>query len=146
MSRNQAFDYLLKLIIIGDAGVGKTCILLKYVGEDFQAPHISTIGKYHPPNKIVGIDFKINVIKLNGKSVKVQIWDTAGQERFRTITQTYYRGAQGVILAYDCTSEESFANVNTWVQQVNMHAQKGVQKILLANKADMSEKKVISEE
>ena len=66
----------------------------------------------------VGIDFKINVINLNNKSVKVQIWDTAGQERFRTITQTYYRGAQGVILAYDCTSEDSFKAVSTWLEQV----------------------------
>jgi Ras-related protein Rab-1A len=62
-----------------------------------------------------GIDFKINTIQLNGKNVKVQIWDTAGQERFRTITQTYYRGAQGVILAYDSTSQESFDNVKNWI-------------------------------
>ena len=64
----------------------------------------------------IGIDFKIKTMNLDGKNVKVQIWDTAGQERFRTITQTYYRGAQGIILAYDCTSTESFENVTNWVR------------------------------
>lgn len=76
----------------------------------------------------------------------MQIWDTAGQERFRTITQTYYRGAQGVILAYDSTSEESFNNVKNWISQVNQHAQPGVQKILLGNKCDMEDKRIISKE
>lgn len=95
---------------------------------------------------ITGIDFKINTIQLDGKNVKVQIWDTAGQERFRTITQTYYRGAQGVILAYDSTSQESFDNVRNWISQVNNHAQPNVQKILLGNKCDMEDKIIISKE
>ena len=95
---------------------------------------------------ITGIDFKINTIQLDGKNVKVQIWDTAGQERFRTITQTYYRGAQGVILAYDSTSQESFDNVRNWISQVNNHAQPNVQKILLGNKCDIEDKKIISKE
>ena len=75
-SRNGQYDYLLKLIIIGDAGVGKTCLLLRFAEENYQNSHIATIG----------IDFKIRTINLDGKNVKVQIWDTAGQERFRTIT------------------------------------------------------------
>ena len=85
----------------------------------------------------IGIDFKIKTINLDDKSVKVQIWDTAGQERFRTITQTYYRGAHGVILAYDCTREESFENISNWVKQVEKHAAPGVEKILIGNKSDM---------
>ena len=85
----------------------------------------------------IGIDFKIKTINLDDKSVKVQIWDTAGQERFRTITQTYYRGANGVILAYDCTREESFENISNWVKQVEKHAAPGVEKILIGNKSDM---------
>jgi small GTP-binding protein len=83
---------------------------------------------------------------LDGKTVKVQIWDTAGQERFRTITQTYYRGAHGVILAYDCTREESFENISNWVKQVEKHAAPGVQKILIGNKSDMTDLKVISKQ
>lgn len=93
-------------------------MLLRFSEENFQNSHIATIGKlkiYHL-SFLLGIDFKIKTINLDGKSVKVQIWDTAGQERFRTITQTYYRGAHGVILAYDCTSNESFENISNWVK------------------------------
>ena len=133
----QGFDYLLKLIIVGDAGVGKTCMLLRFSEENFQNSHIATIGKFIYLLKGVGIDFKIKTINLDDKSVKVQIWDTAGQERFRTITQTYYRGAHGVILAYDCTREESFENISNWVKQVEKHAAPGVEKILIGNKSDM---------
>ncbi len=76
----------------------------------------------------------------------MQIWDTAGQERFRTITQTYYKGAMGIILAYDCTNEESFNNVKNWVRQIELHASQNVEKVLIGNKADWLEKKVISRE
>ena len=83
---------------------------------------------------------------MDGKNVKVQIWDTAGQERFRTITQAYYKGAQGIILAYDCTSEASFDNVQNWVRQIELHASKDVKKILLGNKCDMKSDKKITKE
>ena len=154
-NRQQPFDYLLKLIIIGDSGVGKTCLLLRFSEENFQNSHITTIGKNTPHqinenninhNLHIGIDFKIRTINLDGKNVKVQIWDTAGQERFRTITQTYYRGAQGVILAYDSTSTESFENVTNWIRQVDTHASPNVKKILLGNKCDLTDQKVISSE
>ena len=95
---------------------------------------------------IVGIDFKIKTINIDGKNVKLQIWDTAGQERFRTITQTYYKGAMGIILAYDCTSEDSFNNVRNWVRQIEVHASSNVEKILIGNKADLTDKKVIDTE
>ena len=154
-NRQQPFDYLLKLIIIGDSGVGKTCLLLRFSEENFQNSHITTIGKNnnYPDCRheksinldvYIGIDFKIRTINLDGKNVKVQIWDTAGQERFRTITQTYYRGAQGVILAYDSTSQESFENVTNWIRQVDTHAAPNVKKILLGNKCDLTDQKVIS--
>ena len=78
--------------------------------------------------------------------MKLQIWDTAGQERFRTITPTYYKGAMGIILAYDCTSEDSFNNVRNWVRQIELHASQNVEKVLIANKADCLEKKVVSRE
>ncbi len=95
---------------------------------------------------LVGIDFKIKTIQIDGKNLKLQIWDTAGQERFRTITQTYYKGAMGIILAYDCTSEESFNNVRNWVRQIELHASSNVEKMLIGNKADMADKKVITAE
>lgn len=85
-------------------------------------------------------------MNIDGKNVKLQIWDTAGQERFRTITQTYYKGAMGIILAYDCTSEESFNNVRNWVRQIEVHASQGVEKVLIGNKADLTDRKVIETE
>ena len=97
----KAFDVLVKLLLIGDSGVGKSCLLLRYSDDKFTTSFITTIG----------IDFKIKTIRLDNKKVKMQIWDTAGQERFRTITAAYYRGAHGVLLVYDVTDERSFENV-----------------------------------
>ena len=88
----------IKLLLIGDSGVGKSCCLLRFSEDSFTPSFITTIG----------IDFKIRTIELDGKRVKLQIWDTAGQERFRTITTAYYRGAMGILLVYDVTDEKSF--------------------------------------
>merc|ERR1711860_59008 len=79
-----------------------------------------------------------------GKTMKLQIWDTAGQERFRTITSSYYRGAQGIIVVYDVTDKESFNNVKYWVQEIEKYAANGVNKVLVGNKCDLSSKKVVS--
>lgn len=92
------YDYLIKLLLIGDSGVGKSCLLLRFSDGSFTTSFITTIG----------IDFKIRTIELDGKRIKLQIWDTAGQERFRTITTAYYRGAMGILLVYDVTDESSF--------------------------------------
>lgn len=129
-------DCLMKLILIGDSGVGKTCFLMRFADDNFTTSHISTIG----------IDFKIKMITLDDKKVKLQIWDTAGQERFRTITQTYYKGAMGIILAYDCTDEKSFANIQSWVKQIEVHARPDVVKVLIGNKCDRPDKKISEEE
>ena len=94
-------DHLFKLLIIGDSGVGKSSLLVRFADNTFSGNYITTIG----------VDFKIRTIEINGERVKLQIWDTAGQERFRTITSTYYRGTHGVIVVYDVTSGDSFANV-----------------------------------
>jgi GTPase SAR1 family protein len=88
----------IKLLLIGDSGVGKSCCLLRFSEDSFTPSFITTIG----------IDFKIRTIDLDGKRVKLQIWDTAGQERFRTITTAYYRGAMGILLVYDVTDQRSF--------------------------------------
>lgn len=89
------------------------------------------------------MDFKIRTIELDGKTIKLQIWDTAGQERFRTITSSYYRGAHGIIIVYDVTDQESFNNVKQWLQEIDRYATGGVMKLLVGNKADMSDKKVV---
>ena len=87
----------------------------------------------------IGIDFRIKTINILNKNVKLQVWDTAGQERFRTITQTYYKGAMGILLVYDCTEEVTFNNIQNWLKQIDAHAQPNVKKVLIANKSDMPE-------
>eukprot|EP01027_Heterolobosea_sp_BB2_P006112 GEZU01009267.1.p1 GENE.GEZU01009267.1~~GEZU01009267.1.p1 ORF type:complete len:171 (-),score=18.98 GEZU01009267.1:492-1004(-) len=130
-ARNAQYDYLIKLLLIGDSGVGKSCLLLRFSDDSFTTSFITTIG----------IDFKIRTIELDGKRIKLQIWDTAGQERFRTITTAYYRGAMGILLTYDVTDEGSFANVRNWMKNIEQHATENVNKILLGNKCDLVEKK-----
>ena len=116
--------------------MGKSCLLLRFSEDQFTSSFITTIG----------IDFKIRTVELDGKRVKLQIWDTAGQERFRTITNAYYRGAQGILLTYDVTDEGSFNNVRNWMRNIEQHATDGVSKVLVGNKSDAEEKRVISTE
>jgi Ras-related protein Rab-8A len=125
---------LIKLLLIGDSGVGKSCLLCRYSDDVFNSNFITTIG----------IDFKIRTIELDGAKIKLQIWDTAGQERFRTITQAYYRGAMGILLVYDVTDDKSFNNIRTWMRNIEQHANEQVVKILLGNKCDMTEKKMVT--
>ncbi|XP_010552997.1 PREDICTED: ras-related protein RABE1d [Tarenaya hassleriana] len=125
------YDYLIKLLLIGDSGVGKSCLLLRFSDDTFTTSFITTIG----------IDFKIRTVELDGKRIKLQIWDTAGQERFRTITTAYYRGAMGILLVYDVTDESSFNNIRNWMKNIEQHASDNVNKILVGNKADMDESK-----
>ncbi|KAI9009144.1 ras family-domain-containing protein [Hyaloraphidium curvatum] len=135
-TKSASYDYLIKLLLIGDSGVGKSCLLLRFSDDSFTPSFITTIG----------IDFKIRTIELDGKRIKLQIWDTAGQERFRTITTAYYRGAMGILLVYDVTDERSFNNIRNWIRNIEQHASEGVNKILIGNKCDMTDKKVISTE
>jgi len=132
-NKSAAYDYLIKLLLIGDSGVGKSCLLLRFSDDSFTPSFITTIG----------IDFKIRTIDLEGKRIKLQIWDTAGQERFRTITTAYYRGAMGILLVYDVTDEKSFNNIRNWIRNIEQHATESVNKILIGNKCDMVEKKVV---
>merc|ERR1712157_570251 len=92
----------------------------------------------------IGIDFKIKTVEIDGKRVKLQIWDTAGQERFRTITTAYYRGAMGVLLVYDITDEQSFLNIRNWMRNIEQHATQNVKKLLIGNKCDCNDDRVIS--
>ncbi|KAG8449512.1 hypothetical protein GDO86_016235 [Hymenochirus boettgeri] len=114
----KQYDVLFRLLLIGDSGVGKTCLLCRFTDNEFHPSHISTIG----------VDFKMKTIDVDGIKVRIQIWDTAGQERYQTITKQYYRRAQGIFLVYDITSE---------------YAPDGVQKILIGNKADEEQKRQV---
>lgn len=130
----KCYDHLFKLLLIGDSGVGKTSILFRFSEEEFNSTFIATIG----------IDFKIRTIDLHGKKIKLQIWDTAGQERFRTITTAYYRGAMGIMLVYDVTSQRSFDNIRIWMDNIAQHANQDVEMMLIGNKCDMEDRRVIT--
>ncbi|CAJ1961377.1 unnamed protein product [Cylindrotheca closterium] len=135
-SGSAPYDIQIKLLMIGDSGVGKTCLLLRYANDSFSPTFITTIG----------IDFKIKNIDIDGTKIKLQIWDTAGQERFRTITTSYFRGAQGILLVYDVTDRRSFESIRNWISQIQQHADVHVNKILVGNKCDMLDEKVVSTE
>lgn len=126
------YDHLFKLLIIGDSGVGKSSLLLRFADNMFSGSYITTIG----------VDFKIRTVNIDGQRVKLQIWDTAGQERFRTITSTYYRGTHGVIVVYDVTNGESFANVKRWLHEIDQNCDV-VNRVLVGNKNDEPEHKVV---
>ena len=133
---NSEYDYLFKLLLIGDSGVGKSCLLLRFADDTYTESYISTIG----------VDFKIRTIELDGKTIKLQIWDTAGQERFRTITSSYYRGAHGIIVVFDVTDQESFNNVKQWLHEIDRYACQNVKKLLVGNKCDLASKRAVPTE
>jgi len=136
LRHNEKVDCVVKLLLIGDSGVGKSCLLMRYCEDSFFESFITTIG----------IDFKVRTLEMDGKKVRVQVWDTAGQERFQTILPAYYRGAHGIMLVYDVTDAKSFENCARWAKQIETHAQPGVMRLLVANKADLSAERLISTE
>lgn len=130
------YDYLFKIIIIGDSGIGKSAILFRFADDAYNESYISTIG----------VDFKIKTILINGKIIKLQIWDTAGQERFRTITTSYYRGSHMIFLCYDITDRQTFLNVEEWIKEIKKYANHNVKVILCGTKSDLKIKRQISYE
>ncbi|RKP15225.1 P-loop containing nucleoside triphosphate hydrolase protein [Piptocephalis cylindrospora] len=126
MESLTGFDHIVKLLLVGNSAVGKSCLLLRFCDDAFTPSFITTIG----------IDFKVRTLEVDGKVVKVQLWDTAGQERFRTITRSYYRGAHGVLLVYDLTDKKSFEDLRGWADSVSMHAPSDAIGLIVGNKAD----------
>jgi len=135
MTNTQSdYDHLLKYLIIGNSGVGKSCLLLRYSENEYSDKHIITIG----------VDFKIKSLTIEGQKVKTNIWDTAGQERFKNITVSYYKGASGVMLVYDITDKESFDKLGDWLIEVEKNAPSNVYKILIGNKADLDDQREVT--
>jgi len=127
----------LKILIVGESGVGKSSLLLRFTDDTFDPEQCATIG----------VDFKVKNISVDDNNVKLAIWDTAGQERFRTLTPSYYRGAQGVIMAYDVTNRKSFAKLATWMSEIDAYATKpNIVRMLVANKIDKDGREVSREE
>jgi small GTP-binding protein len=135
--QSDKVDLTFKLLTIGESGVGKTCILLRYTDNKFSKHHLTTIG----------IDFKTKIVNYYSKKIKLYIWDTAGQERFRNIAQQYYNGADGIFLVFDVTERTTFEKVTEWMKQIlsyNTKDKTGI--ILLGNKIDSEARTVTQEE
>eukprot|EP00731_Ephydatia_muelleri_P030646 Em0022g160a len=126
------YDFLFKIVLIGDAGVGKTSIVRRYTDGVFTSAGIPTIG----------VDFCIKTLQIGTNMVKLQIWDTAGQERFRTITQSYYRSADAIVLVYDIGAIQTYQNLQEWLTEVDRYAGASVHKILIGNKSDRTDREV----
>ena len=130
-------DIVIKILLLGDSEVGKSCFLMRYSENVFIENYITTIG----------LDYKLKTIKLDtGKTIKVQLWDTAGQERFRTIAKSYYKGAHGIVLIYDVTNRKTYDNIRKWLNQIKDEASNKISIILVANKIDSEERQVSVEE
>ncbi|XP_054606568.1 ras-related protein Rab-26 [Nothobranchius furzeri] len=134
---SEFYDIAFKVMLVGDSGVGKTCLLVRFKDGAFLAgSFISTVG----------IDFRNKVLTIDGVKVKLQIWDTAGQERFRSVTHAYYRDAHALLLLYDVTNKSSFDNIQAWLTEIHEYAQQDVVLMLLGNKADATHDRVVKRE
>ncbi|CAN4121482.1 unnamed protein product [Withania somnifera] len=136
-SNSSSYDLSFKILLIGDSGVGKSSLLVSFISNvvDDLAPTI-------------GVDFKIKTLTVGGKRLKLTIWDTAGQERFRTLTSSYYRGAQGIILVYDVTRRETFTNLSdVWAKEVELYSNnQDCVKMLVGNKVDRESERAVTRE
>eukprot|EP01103_Thecamoeba_quadrilineata_P003553 TRINITY_DN13316_c0_g1_i1.p1 TRINITY_DN13316_c0_g1~~TRINITY_DN13316_c0_g1_i1.p1 ORF type:complete len:209 (+),score=29.80 TRINITY_DN13316_c0_g1_i1:31-657(+) len=130
----SGYDHLFKLLMIGDSGVGKSSLLVRFTDDTYAETYSCTLS----------VDFKIRTIMMDGKRIKLQIWDTSGQERFRSITSSYYRGALGVIVVYDVTNQETFDNVKAWFDEIEKNVSPTVSKLLIGNKSDLESERVVS--
>ena len=133
ISKGKDYDYIFKIVLIGDTCVGKSCILVRFSDDVFVENYVTTIG----------VDFRFKTMIVKNKIAKIQIWDTAGQERYRSITTAYYRGAAAIIICCDSTNKESFYNINNWIDEISKYTDKDVDKLVLMNKCDLVEERQI---
>ena len=133
-SSEQGYEFIFKVLLLGNSNVGKSSLFLRFVDDIWNDTFVPTIG----------VDFKIKTFEIDSKKIKMQIWDTAGQERFKNIIASYYRGAHGILLLYDVTDKDSFKNLGNWLIEIEKNASKNVLKLLIGNKSDLEEKRVIS--
>mmetsp|Transcript_41340 Transcript_41340/g.110617 ORF Transcript_41340/g.110617 Transcript_41340/m.110617 type:complete len:236 (+) Transcript_41340:121-828(+) len=136
MSKDDEYDYLFKVVLIGDSGVGKSNLLSRFTRNEFNLESKSTIG----------VEFATRSIQVDGKTLKSQIWDTAGQERYRAITSAYYRGAVGALLVYDISKNVSFENIDRWLKELRDHADQNIVIMLVGNKCDLRHLRAVSTE
>ena len=130
------FDYSLKIVVVGDSGVGKTCLLLRFVRDQWE-------GETQPT---LGVEFLTKVVETEEHHIQLQLWDTAGQELFRSVTRGYYRGAAGALIVFDLTSRDSFNSVERWYQDLKEVASADVITALIGNKSDLEDKRDVSKE
>ncbi|KAL9225515.1 hypothetical protein vseg_001429 [Gypsophila vaccaria] len=127
-------DYLFKIVLVGDAAVGKSNLLARFARDEFYPSSKSTIG----------VEFQTQKIEIDGKEIKAQIWDTAGQERFRAVTSAYYRGAVGALLVYDISRRQTFDSIGRWLNELHTHSDMNVVTILVANKSDLRDAREVT--
>ena len=147
MANNQEYDYLFKLLLIGNSSVGKSSLLFRFVENVWDDNFVPTIGVDFVRNIYLIYLYilqKLKTLEVNGKKVKLQIWDTAGQERFKNITASYYRGGNGVLVVYDITDRDSFENLNSWLIEIEKNANKNVYKLLIGNTCDLEDKRKVT--
>ena len=130
------YDYIFKVLLIGNSDVGKSSLILRYVDQIWNDVFVPTIG----------VDFKVKSLEVDKKLVKMQIWDTAGQERFRNVISSYFKGAHGILLIYDITAKDSFKELENWLGEVERNANSQVLKILIGNKCDLEDRREISKD
>ncbi|XP_036415437.1 ras-related protein Rab-43 [Colossoma macropomum] len=134
LDSDDSYDLVFKIVLVGDVGVGKTCVVQRFKTGTFIERQGNTIG----------VDFTMKTMEIQGKRVKLQIWDTAGQERFRTITQSYYRSTNGAIITYDITKRSSFMSVPKWMEDVKKYGGSNIVPLLIGNKTDLTDLREVS--
>ena len=133
---DDTYDVIYKIVLVGDSGVGKTNIMLRYLNKEFNINTKATVG----------VEFGSKNIIIDKKVIKGQIWDTAGQERYRAITSSYYKGAHGAFVVYDITLKESFEAVDKWINDLRSNTDERLEIILIGNKSDLEEKRQVTKE
>uniref|UniRef100_A0A915HF74 Ras-related protein Rab-25 n=1 Tax=Romanomermis culicivorax TaxID=13658 RepID=A0A915HF74_ROMCU len=133
---DDEYDYLLKIVLVGDSGVGKTNLLSRYTRNEFS----------HGSKSTIGVEFAARTCQVDTCRLKAQIWDTAGQERYRAITYVYYRGALGALIVFDITKRDTFDNVTIWLQELKNHAEPNIVMMLVGNKSDLKSSRAVSTE